>query len=74
MLRLLHDLDLSWQKARPIRPEADPQVQAAFKKNSTLIAEVTRDHPEAERLEVWFLDEARIGQTGRVCRRSGRRH
>jgi hypothetical protein len=23
MLRLLHDLDLSWQKARPIHPEAD---------------------------------------------------
>jgi hypothetical protein len=34
-----------------------------------LIAEVARDHPEAERLEVWFLDEARVGQTGRVCRR-----
>ena len=25
--------------------------------------------PEADRLEVWFLDEARVGQTGRVCRR-----
>jgi transposase len=23
MLRLLHDLGLSWQKARPIHPEAD---------------------------------------------------
>ena len=23
MLRLLHDLDLSWQKARPMHPEAD---------------------------------------------------
>ena len=34
-----------------------------------MIAEVARDHPEAERLEVWFLDEARVGQTGRVCRR-----
>jgi DDE superfamily endonuclease len=34
-----------------------------------VIAEVARDHPEAERLEVWFLDEARVGQTGRVCRR-----
>jgi hypothetical protein len=33
-----------------------------------LIAEVARDHPEAERLEIWFLDEARVGQTGRVCR------
>jgi transposase len=34
-----------------------------------LIAEVAHDHPEAQSLEVWFLDEARVGQTGRVCRR-----
>jgi hypothetical protein len=26
-------------------------------------------HPEAERIEVWLQDEARIGQTGRNCRR-----
>jgi putative transposase len=34
MLRLLHDLDLSWQKARPIHPEADRKAQEAFKKSS----------------------------------------
>jgi transposase len=34
MLRLLHDLGLSWQKARPVHPEADPKAQARFKKNS----------------------------------------
>jgi hypothetical protein len=34
-----------------------------------LIAAVARDHPAAERLEVWFLDEARGGQTGRGSRR-----
>ena len=34
MLRLLHDLGLSWQKARPIHPEADLKAQARFKKNS----------------------------------------
>ena len=34
MLRLLHDLGLSWQKARPIHPEADRKAQARFKKNS----------------------------------------
>ena len=33
MLRLLHDLDLSWQKTRPIHPEADRRAQARFKKN-----------------------------------------
>jgi transposase len=34
VLRLLHDLDLSWQKARPVHPEADRKAQEAFKKNS----------------------------------------
>jgi len=34
MLRLLHDLGLSWQKARPVHPEADPKAQLRFKKNS----------------------------------------
>ena len=33
MLWLLHDLDLSWQKARPVHPEADRNAQARFKKN-----------------------------------------
>ena len=31
MLRLLKGLDLSWQKARPIHPEADPKAQERFK-------------------------------------------
>ena len=34
MLKLLHSLDLSWQKTRPVHPKADPQAQADFKKNS----------------------------------------
>jgi transposase len=32
MLRLLKSLDLSWQKARPVHPEADPGAQERFKK------------------------------------------
>jgi transposase len=32
MLRRLHDLGLSWQKARPIHPDADRKAQARFKK------------------------------------------
>lgn len=34
MLKLLGGLDLSWQKARPIHPEADAKAQACFKKAS----------------------------------------
>src|SRR5215204_5606386 len=32
MLKLLKGLDLSWQKARPVHPEADPGAQERFKK------------------------------------------
>jgi transposase len=32
MLRLLHSLDLSWQKPRPVHPAADPKAQARFQK------------------------------------------
>jgi transposase len=32
MFRLLHDLGLSWQKTRPIHPEADLKAQARFQK------------------------------------------
>ena len=32
MLGLLHGLELSWQKTRPIHPQADLQAQAAYKK------------------------------------------
>jgi hypothetical protein len=39
------------------------------KKFPELIEAIAGDHPEAASLEVWFLDEARVGQTGRVCRR-----
>ena len=34
MLRLVKSLDLSWQKARPVHPEADPKAQERFKKGS----------------------------------------
>ena len=34
MLKLLHSLDLSWQKTRPCHPCADVKAQAAFKKTS----------------------------------------
>jgi transposase len=34
MLRLVKSLDLSWQKARPVHPEADPGARERFKKSS----------------------------------------
>jgi transposase len=32
ILKLLKGLDLSWQKTRPVHPEADPRAQERFKK------------------------------------------
>lgn len=75
MLKLLKNLDLSWQKTRPVHPKADRKAQADFKRKfRNLIAETAATHPEAAdfhlgRIEVWLQDEARIGQTGRNCRR-----
>ena len=31
MLRLVRGVDLSWQKARPVHPKADPRAQARFR-------------------------------------------
>lgn len=70
MLRLLHELGLSWQKTRPVHPKADRAAQEAFKKDfPRRLAEVAAAVPEAKNIEIWFQDEARIGQTGRNCRR-----
>jgi hypothetical protein len=33
------------------------------------LAEVTAAHPQAQRIEVWFQDQARVGQKGRIVRR-----
>ena len=33
ILKVLHGLGLSWQKARPVHPAVDREAQAAFKKN-----------------------------------------
>jgi transposase len=71
MLRLLHDLDLSWQKTRPVHPAADAKAQARFKESfPALIAEIARDHPAAERLEVWFQD-GRLAPRGDLGGRPG---
>ncbi len=35
MLRLMHSLNLSWQKTRPHHPQADAKAQRAFKKGGS---------------------------------------
>ena len=66
MLRLLKGLDLSWQKARPVHPEADPDGAGEVQKTlPDLIEGLAREHT-GERIELWFMDEARVGQKGGV--------
>ena len=36
MLKLLKSLDSSWQKTRPLHPEAEREAQADFKKNAAI--------------------------------------
>src|SRR5919112_2569689 len=45
------------------RPKGARAVQKAL---PGLMQEAAARHPEAERVELWFMDEARIGQKGRV--------
>ena len=63
--RLLRGLDLSWQKARPVHPEADPRAQERFKKTCRAVRGSRATTPGG-RVELWFMDEARIGQKGGV--------
>lgn len=63
MLKLLHSLGLSWQKTRPSHPRADLKAQAAFKKLKKLIEDIATFQPHGSRIEIWFQDETRIGQT-----------
>ena len=66
MGRLLRRLGLSRQKARPSHPMKDPAAAAAFKKSPADPAKIQRTHKN-KRLRLYFQDEARIGQKGRVC-------
>src|SRR4051794_14646331 len=62
-LKLLKGLDLSWQKTRPVHPEGAGAVQKTL---PGAMRETADRHPEAARVELWFMDEARVGQKGRL--------
>ena len=66
MGRVLRRLDLSRQKARPTHPMKNPAAAAAFKEPRRTLENIQRTHKN-KRLRLYFQDEARIGQKGRVC-------
>lgn len=70
MGRRLRALDLSFQTCRPQHPKSDPAAQKAFKRKFwRVLDQIAAEHAEAEHVEVWFQDEIRVGQKGRVTRR-----
>jgi hypothetical protein len=46
-----------------------PPRKRSKKGFAAALSQIAADHPEAERIEVWFQDEARVGQKGRMVRR-----
>ena len=59
---------------RPQHPKADPEAQEAFKKNfAEAVAAALPEHARGKPIEVWFQDEARVGQQGTLTRIWARR-
>jgi len=72
--KLLEALGFSHVSARPRHPKQDGEVVQAFKKNfprtlAAHLAGVTRK----KKIEIWFQDEARIGQKNGLVRQWARR-
>jgi len=66
---ILHRLGLVWISSRSKSPNIDIRAQEAFKKNFK--KEVERVIPETvplNQVDIWFQDEARIGQQGSITR------
>ncbi|WP_109156589.1 MULTISPECIES: IS630 family transposase [unclassified Azospirillum] len=67
--RIVRRLNLSKQKTRPRHPQSNAKAQAAFKKGlREALKAAAAAHPE-RRLQLWFQDEARVGQKGRTAHR-----
>ncbi|WP_095090356.1 IS630 family transposase [Mesorhizobium sophorae] len=72
--KLLHKLGFSHMSARPHHPAQDAHIIEAFKKNwqRTLKAHLC-NLPPRTKVELWFQDEARIGQKNGITRQWARR-
>src|SRR3982074_2523925 len=68
--KLLKKLDFSSISVRPMHPQTDLEAQEAFKKTSRAAIP-----PQLARrpVEIWFRDEARVGQQGTLTRIWARR-
>jgi transposase len=65
MGKWLRKLKLTRLQPRPFHPKKDAAAQEAFKKNfSTRLKEVLLGTTSDTPIEIWFQDEARVGQQG----------
>jgi transposase len=72
--RLLRKRGFSRLSARPRHPKADEEAQEAFKKNfADILGEALPDVARGRPIEIWFQDEARVGQKGTLTRLWARR-
>lgn len=72
--RLVRSLDFRKLSPRPFHPKADPQKQEAFRKTFTALAmSAVPEGTDPACVDVWFQDEARIGQKGMLTRVWARR-
>jgi putative transposase len=71
MAKWLRRLRLTKMTARPFHPKKDEAAQAAFKANFRAIVQAKLPDEVIQNgtpLEVWFQDEARVGQQGTLSR------
>jgi transposase len=72
--RLLRALDFRRLSVRPQHPESDDAAQEAFKKDFLERATAAISEPERSKpVEIWWQDEARVGQQGTLTRIWARR-
>jgi transposase len=61
----LHELRLTRLQPRPVHPKKDPEAETAFKKDiASLVKAALLGTTAATPTEIWFQDEARVGQKG----------
>jgi transposase len=67
--RLLRALDFRRLSVRPQHPESDDAAQEAFKKDFPELAAAAISEPaRGKPVEIWWQDEARVGQQGTLTR------
>ena len=67
--KILNRLGFSYISVRPIHPRTDIESQESFKKNFAVeVEKIIPEHAQGKSIELWFQDEARIGQQGTLTR------